>query len=128
MEFEQDGQKTAVYGKMLLKTLAKDLTSHHGKGFSQSNIYYMRQFFLLFQIFQTVSGKLHWAHYCEVLKLEDDLERNFYLRQCEHEGWTVRALRRQINSMLFHRLALSKDKEGVLALSLIHISEPTRPY
>ncbi len=77
----------------------------------------MRQFYLQFQIFQTLSGKLHWAHYRELLKMEDDLERNFYLKQCEHENWTVRELRRQMGSMLFHRIALSKDKEGILALS-----------
>ena len=117
VEFEQGGQKNAVYGRELLKTLAKDLTKYHGKGFSQSNIYYMRQFYLLFQIFQTVSGKLHWAHYCEILKLDEELERNFYLKQCEQESWTVRELRRQINSMLFHRLALSRDKAGVIALA-----------
>ncbi len=117
VEFEQGGQKSAVYGKELLKKLAKDLTRSYGKGFSQSNVYYMRQFYLQFQIFQTLSGKLHWAHYCELLKLDDDLERNFYLKQCEYEGWTVRELRRQMDSLLFHRLALSKDKDGVLALA-----------
>ena len=122
VEFEQGGHKSAVYGKELLKKLAKDLTRSYGKGFSQSNVYYMRQFYLQFQIFQTLSGKLHWAHYCELLKLDDDLERNFYLKQCEYEGWTVRELRRQMDSLLFHRLALSKDKDGVLALAQTGLS------
>ena len=43
---------------------------------------------------------MHWAHYCELLKIEDDLERNFFLKQCEHENWTVRELRRQMNMYL----------------------------
>lgn len=73
VEFEQGGQKSAVYGKELLKKPAKDLTRSYGKGFSQSNVYYMRQFYLQFQIFQTPSGKLHWAHYCELMKLDDEL-------------------------------------------------------
>lgn len=53
----------------------------------------------------------------ELLKIEDSLERNFYLKECEQENWGVRELRRQMKSMLFQRLALSKDKEGVLQLA-----------
>lgn len=126
VEYEQQGSERAEYGDSLLKRLSKDLTQRHGKGFSQSNVYCMRQFFQRLPIFQTVSGKLSWGHYCEILSLDSDLERGFYLKQCEHESWTIRELRRQIKSMLFHRIALSKDKEGVLQLAREgqHIQHP----
>jgi hypothetical protein len=69
----------------------------------------MRLFYQRFPIFQT-TGKLEWSHYCELLPLDDDLERSFYLKQCEIEAWSVKELHRQVKSMLFHRIALSKDK------------------
>ena len=116
VEYEQKGKDRAAYGTKLLNQLSKDLTSLYGKGFGQSNVYYMRQFYVRFPIFQT-SGKLEWGHYCELLSLEDDLERSFYIKQCDIESWSVRELRRQVKSMLFHRIALSTDKEGILQLA-----------
>lgn len=116
IEYEQQGKDRAEYGAQLLKHLSKDLTLLYGKGFSQSNVYYMRQFYLRFPIFQP-TGKLDWGHYCELFSLDDDLERSFYIKQCEIEAWSVSELRRQVKSMLYHRLALSKDKEGVLEAS-----------
>jgi len=77
----------------------------------------MRLFYLIYQKFQTVSGKLSWSHYVGLLGIEDDLERSFYEKQCVREKWSFRELQRQINSLLFERIALSKDKEGVLELS-----------
>lgn len=74
----------------------------------------MRLFYKRFPIVQTLSVQLDWGHYCELLSLDDELERSFYIKQCEIEGWAVHELRRQVKSMLYHRLALSKDKEGVL--------------
>jgi len=117
VEFEQKGDVKAEYGKELLTRLAKDLTLEYGKGFSRSNLTYMRKFYLTFPKSETVSHKLSWSHYFELLKIDDELERNFYLKQCEKENWSVRELKRQLKSMLFHRIALSKDKEGVLELS-----------
>ncbi len=60
---------------------------------------------------------MSWSHYFEMLKADDSLEISFYVKQCEKENWGVRELKRQMKSMLFHRLALSKDKKGVLELS-----------
>lgn len=117
VEFEQKGDVKAEYGKELLTKLAKDLTLEYGKGFSRSNLTYMRKFYLTFPKSETLSHKLSWSHYFELLKIDDELERNFYLKQCEKENWSVRELKRQLKSMLFHRIALSKDKEGVLELS-----------
>ncbi len=117
VEFEQDGKVRAEYGKALMDKLSKDLTLHYGKGFSRSNLCMIRQLYIRFPKIQTLSGKLSWSHYVEILKLEDPLEIGFYIAQCERDDWSVRELQRQKKSMLFHRLALSKDKEGVLELA-----------
>ncbi len=114
--FEQGGKDKADYGTALLERLTIDLKARFGKGFSKSNIYLMRQFYLKFPIFQT-SGKLGWSHYAELLTVTNDLSRKFYLKQCIKENWSVRELKRQIDSSLFERLALSTDKKGVLKLA-----------
>ncbi len=64
-----------------------------------------------------MSGKLSWSHICEIIRLDDPLERSFYQKQAENEKWSVRTLQRQIKSSLFLRLAASKDKDGILALA-----------
>ncbi|ODS43071.1 MAG: hypothetical protein MSIBF_01635 [Candidatus Altiarchaeales archaeon IMC4] len=117
VEFEQMGNVRAEYGSTMLVELSKDLKSRHGKGFSRSNLQYMRLLYLKYPKCQTLSGKLTWSHYVELLIIDDNLERSFYEKQCEKENWSIRELKRQINSALFHRIALSKDKEGVLELS-----------
>lgn len=117
VEFKQKGEARAKYGKQLLANLSKDLTRLHGKGYSLSNLFNMRMFYLRFPKFQTVSGKLSWSHYLELLKCDDPMEMQFYLNECIKERWRVRELKRQIKSSLFERLALSTDKEGVLALA-----------
>lgn len=117
VEFEQHGKEKAEYGSSLLTNLSKDLKLAYGKGFGKSNLYLCRQFYLQYPIFQTVSGKLSWSHYAELLTVSDDLARAFYEKQTIAENWGAREMRRQINASLFERLALSKDKEQVLALS-----------
>lgn len=117
VEFEQHGNEKADYGSSLLANLSNDLKSRFGKGFSKSNIYLMRQFYLKYQIFQSVTGKLTWTHYSELLAVSDDNARGYYEKQTIIDNWSVRELRRQINSSLFERLALSQDKDGVLKLA-----------
>lgn len=117
VEFEQSGKEKAEYGTELLERLSKDLTLEFGKGFSRSNLVYIRKFYLSFPKSETLSHQLSWSHYFEILKADNDLERNFYFKECEKENWSVRELKRQMKSMLFHRLALSKDKKGVLELA-----------
>ena len=114
VEFEQVGESSADYGKQLLLRLAKDLKQRYGKGFSRSNIYLMRQIYLVYPKIQTLSGKLSWSKYCELIMVSDHLARSFYEKQCLYENWSVRELKRQINSSLFERIALSKDKKEVL--------------
>jgi predicted nuclease of restriction endonuclease-like (RecB) superfamily len=117
VDFEQFGNDKAEYGSSLLTNLAKDLKLKYGKGFSKSNIYLCRQFYLKFPIFQTVSGKLSWSHYSELVTISDNLSRSFYEQQAILENWSYREMKRQIDSALFQRLAISKDKESILNLS-----------
>jgi len=117
VEFEQNGNEKAEYGTALFERLSKDLTIAYGKGFGRSNLLYMRKLYLTFQISGTLSHKLTWSHYYEILKADSELEIGFYTKQTEKEKWSVRELKRQMKSMLFHRLALSTDKEDVLRLA-----------
>jgi predicted nuclease of restriction endonuclease-like (RecB) superfamily len=117
VEFEQKGNERAEYGSQLFERLSKDLTQSYGKGFSRSNLLYMRKLYLFFSIRETLSHVLTWSHYFEILKADSELEIGFYSKQCEKERWSVRELKRQMRSSLFERIALSKDKEGVLRLA-----------
>ena len=117
VEFEQGGNAKARYGEQLITNLSKDLTRLRGRGFSRSNLIYMRKFYLTFPKSETVSHQLTWSHYFELLKCNDPMEMLFYMNECIKDGWKVRELKRQINSSLFQRLALSTDKEGLLALA-----------
>ena len=117
VEYEQQGKEKAVYGTALLENLSRDLKLLHGKGFSRSNIQRMRRFFLIYPICATASHKLSWSHWVELLKIDDNLERSFYEQQAQLENWSVAELKRQKDSALFLRLALSKEKEKVLQLS-----------
>ncbi len=123
VEFEQQGEAKARYGSSLLSRLGKILNAKVGKGFGHSNLYNMRKFYVTYPIFQTVSGKLSWSHICELLKINDKLERSFYERECIEGHWSLRMLRRQMDSGLFLRLAMSKDKESILALAHNGIKE-----
>jgi predicted nuclease of restriction endonuclease-like (RecB) superfamily len=117
VEFEQQGQERAEYGSDLLARLSKDLGQRYGKGFGRRNILDMRRFYLVFSKWQTVSAKLSWSHYISLISIPDNVERKFYEKQAINQNLSVRELDRQINSALFERLALSKDKKGVLQLS-----------
>jgi len=120
VENEQKNQARADYGAQTLKLLSKSLTADLGKGFSRSNIYNMRQFYLTHKKIQTVSGKLSWSHYCELLGISDDAKRQFYEKESENANWSVRELKRQLESSLFERLLLSSgenNKERVWELA-----------
>lgn len=116
MEIQQ-GNERASYGDAVLEKLSKKLTNEFGKGFSSRNLERMRKFYLQFPISTTVSSKLSWSHYLELIKIDEDPKRNFYLKESINSNWSVRELQRQKNSLLYERLLLSKDKKGVLELS-----------
>ena len=129
VEYEQQNQIRADYGKQTLKELSKELTREFGKGFSRSNLQNMRAFYLAYEKCQTVSGKLSWSHYCELLSITDENKRSFYEKESVNSGWSVRELKRQIDSSLYERLLLSSgdaNKEKVLSLAQqgIEISQP----
>lgn len=121
VRYEQDDNIRAAYGEQTLKQLSKVLNREFGKGFSVSNIQMMRRFYTEYQIQQTVSAKLSWSHYCELLIISDKDKRNFYEKECVNAGWSVRELKRQIETSLYERLLLSsgtENKERVLELAL----------
>lgn len=120
VEHEQNSKERAEYGQQTLKELSKILTKEFGKGFSVSNIQFMRRFYQTYQIQQTVSVKLSWSHYCELLSISDVDKRSFYEKEAINSGWSVREMKRQIETSLYERLLLSDgktNKETVLALA-----------
>ena len=117
VEFEQGGQVRAEYGKALLTNLSRDLSLRHGKGFSRSNVIYMRLLYLHYSKGQKPSDLLSWSHHVELLRIDDPLERSFYEKQAIREKWSVPELQRQKKTSLFLRLAAGKDKDAILQLA-----------
>lgn len=144
VEHEQHGSQRAEYGKLVIRTLSERLTAEFGRGFSKSNLEYMRRFFLEYrdraqQIAQTPSGQsptgsaqiaqtpsaqmaqaftLSWSQYIFLLGIRDSGERRFYEIEATQNAWTLTELKRQFDSSLYERLALSRDKEEVRRLAL----------
>ncbi|MDQ2719954.1 MAG: PDDEXK nuclease domain-containing protein [Bacteroidota bacterium] len=138
---EQDGKYRADYSKKVLVQLSEQLTKEFGKGYSPTNLEYIRKFYKVYsnRIPQSVVGKfekssrteipqslieefkapfvLSWTHYIQLLKIENNDERNFYEIEAAHGNWSVRELQRQFNSSLFERLALSRDKKSIKELA-----------
>ena len=130
VEDEQNSQQRAEYGKQQLKELSKRLTKDFGKGFSRANLQWMRLLYIKYPICQTLSSKLSWSHYCELLTISDDDKRSFYEKECINAHWSFRELKRQIDSSLFERLLLSdgqanKEKVYQLATKGIEMSQPS---
>ena len=143
VEEEQNGKDRAEYGKQLLKGLSQQLTEEFGKGFSIRNLEQIRQFYITFSKseslirileikktqsltaefnnvnYQTLSSffKLTFTHYIFLMRIDDEQERRFYEIESEKYNWSVRELKRQYDTALYTRLALSRDKEGILKLS-----------
>lgn len=145
VEFEQKGKTRAEYGEEILIRLSEYLTQKFGRGFSVDNLQLMRRFYSTypdkFHIYETVSRKslksetpssksaiqqtqpaksesmLSWSQYCELLKVEEPLARSFYEQEAIQNNWSVRELKRQINSMLFERIVLSKDTKAVMKMA-----------
>nr|WP_295058273.1 PDDEXK nuclease domain-containing protein [uncultured Fibrobacter sp.] len=121
VENEQKGNIRAEYGKEVLKNLSARLTANYGKGFSQRNLEQMRQFFLIYskEISQTVSAEftLSYSHYLFLMRIDNPDERKFYEIEAKNSNWSLRELKRQFDSALYERLAVSKDKESVRELS-----------
>ena len=122
VEEEQNGNKRAEYGKNLIKMLSKKLIKEFGKGFSETNLEQMRKFFKVYGIPQTLSEEfqfnLSWSHYLILMRIKDIDARNFYEIETIENNWSLRELKRQVNSSLYERLVLSKNKEKVKELAV----------
>ena len=119
VEEEQKGEKRAEYGEELIKNLSLRLTEEFGKGFSETNLKQMKSFYLIYGKGQTLSDqfKLSWSHYLILMRMENLDERNFYEIEASENNWSLRELRRQIDSALYERLVLSRDKEKIKELA-----------
>ena len=117
VEEEQRGSKRAAYGSRIIATLSKRLSQELGKGYTSTNLKYMRQFYVTFPKGHALSDQLTWTHYRLILSVKNEQARNFYLTESINANWSTRELNRQLNSLLFERLAKSRDQEGVLQLA-----------
>jgi predicted nuclease of restriction endonuclease-like (RecB) superfamily len=129
IEEEQNGKERADYGKRILKELSKRLNSEFGKGFSVTNLQQMKNFYAVYGKQQTVSAKfdiaidknidfkLSWSHYLFLMRIENVEERKFYEIETIENNWSLRELRRQFDTSLYERLALSRDKKAIKELA-----------
>jgi predicted nuclease of restriction endonuclease-like (RecB) superfamily len=117
VEEEQKGNERAEYGKAIIDNLSNNLIDVFGKGYSKRNLWSFRQFYLTYQNVNALRAELSWTHYRLLMRIEEENKRSFYEIETKENNWSTRELDRQINSMLFERLALSKDKQGLLELS-----------
>lgn len=119
VEEEQQGKERAKYGDQLISGLSNKLSSDFGKGYSLTNIKQMRSFYITYSKSQTLSDQfqLSWSHYLFLMRIDDENERSFYEIESLKNNWSLRELKRQFNSALFTRLALSRDKNQITQLS-----------
>ncbi|KTD57882.1 PDDEXK nuclease domain-containing protein [Legionella shakespearei] len=125
VEHEQKGKSRSDYGQQQIKALSEQLRQEFGKGFNERNLRNMRSFYLLYPIWQTVSAKLSWSHYCALLRVENPKAREWYMKEAIDHAWSVRALDRQIDKLYYERLLSSKEKQPVIDEANAHI-EPLK--
>lgn len=109
--------KRADYGEKILTRLSQELTRDYGRGFSYGSLTRMVKFSESFadaEIVATLSQQLSWSHFCALLPLDQPLQRDFYTEMCRVQRWSVRQLRKQVDSMLYERTALSRKPEAVI--------------
>ena len=110
---KQSGNEKAEYGAALLKNLSKEMTKEFGKGFTLTNLKYMRQFYLTFPKSHALSDQLSWTHYRLLMRVENENARNFYIEETIKSNWSTRQLERQITTLFYERILSSKNKEKV---------------
>ncbi len=114
MEHEQNGSIRAEYGKAMLQNLSEQLTKEFGRGFTVTNLKYMRQFYITYPNGHALRGELTWTHYRTLLRVEDEAARNWYAEESIRSGWSSRQLERQISTLYYERLLSSRDKGPVV--------------
>lgn len=115
VEEEQQGLHRAEYGASMIKYLADKLREEFGQGYNETNLKYFLQFYLTFQIRHALRDELSWTHYRSLLRVENPQAREFYIRESIANGWSSRALDRQINTLYYERLLASGDQAPVVA-------------
>jgi predicted nuclease of restriction endonuclease-like (RecB) superfamily len=120
VEMESRNNIDSTTSRQIILHLSKQLTNEIGKGFSRSNLFNMRRFYLDYESVQSLTGHITWTHISELLIIEDRNKRSFYEKETINVKWSVREMKRQIDSSLYERLLLSKGKntqEKVLELA-----------
>ncbi|MEW5895657.1 MAG: PDDEXK nuclease domain-containing protein [Candidatus Omnitrophota bacterium] len=117
IEEEQKGKRRAAYGKQVLENLSQKLSEEFGKGFDVKNLWNMRLFYQTYPILDALRRELSWTHYRILMRVDKPEAREFYETECVANNWSARELERQKGSLLYERLALSKDKKGVMRLA-----------
>ncbi len=115
VEHEQRGETRAAYGKGVIKELAARLSIEFGKGFDERELRKMRQFYLTFQIRDTLRPELTWSHYRRLISVENAQARLWYMNEAADGVWSTRQLDRQISTLYYERLLASKEKESVIS-------------
>jgi len=121
--------KRATYGDEVVKKVSEKLSLEYGRGYSKANLSRMINLYNYFenkQIVATLSQQLSWSHFIEIIKVKDELKREFYMVMCAKERWNVRTLRERINSMLFERTAISKKPELTIRKDLELLSSENK--
>ncbi len=116
VEDEQGGKARAAYGEGTLAEVARRLSAEFGRGFSLPNLRNFRQFYLAFpteEIRYTLCSKLSWSHFRQIMRVPRPEARLWYATEAASQGWSVRALDRQIGTLFYERLLLSREKDGV---------------
>lgn len=111
VEEEQKGQERASYGSELVLSLSKSLTKDYGRGFTTTNLKYMRQFYQVFGKGHALRDQLTWTHYRLLLRVENEVARNYYLVSAEEQNWSTRTLERQIQTQYYERILASNPQE-----------------
>lgn len=112
VEEEQSGKQRAEYGEALLKELSKRLTKEYGKGFDASNLRNIRQFYKNFPKRDALRHELSWTHYRLIMRIEREDAKAFYMKEAIECNWSTRTLERQVNSLYFERMVMTKQEEG----------------
>lgn len=112
------GGERASYGKQIIANLSKRLTAEYGGNqFSLRNLRRMMQFAQAFpdiRIVTSLMSQLSWTHFQQVISMEDELQRQFYLTMAADQRWSVRTLKAKIDGMLYERTAIARQPEEVV--------------
>lgn len=111
---KQGGETRAKFGDGLIEELAKQMTKDFGKGYTTTNLKYMRSFYLSFRKLDSVRQELSWTHYRLLIGLKNHKARAFYTKESAESNWSTRQLERAINTLTYERYVASNEKHYVV--------------